>query len=67
MAQLSYLRQHGCDQIQGYYFSPPLPLKELEALLASSMAAGDVAQAQTENIPPEQFAADRFNSVGSAA
>ncbi|WP_415903139.1 EAL domain-containing protein [Neptuniibacter sp. QD29_5] len=27
--QLSYLRQHGCHLIQGYYFSRPLPVEEL--------------------------------------
>jgi diguanylate cyclase (GGDEF)-like protein/PAS domain S-box-containing protein len=31
--QLAYLRHHGCDEMQGYYFSHPLPLKELEVLL----------------------------------
>jgi diguanylate cyclase (GGDEF)-like protein len=31
--QLSHLIRHGCDQIQGYYFSRPLPLSELEELL----------------------------------
>lgn len=32
-AQLAFLRQQGCDQVQGYYFSRPLPLAALEALL----------------------------------
>jgi EAL domain-containing protein (putative c-di-GMP-specific phosphodiesterase class I) len=31
--QLAYLRRHGCDQIQGYYFSRPLALVALEQLL----------------------------------
>jgi diguanylate cyclase (GGDEF)-like protein/PAS domain S-box-containing protein len=31
--QLEYLRRHGCDQMQGYYFSRPLPADEFEQLL----------------------------------
>ena len=29
-AQLAYLKRHHCDHIQGYYFSRPLPVQELE-------------------------------------
>lgn len=32
-AQLSYLRRHGCDEIQGYFFSPPLSATEFAGLL----------------------------------
>lgn len=32
-AQLSYLRQHLCDEVQGFYFSKPLPAHEFEALI----------------------------------
>ncbi len=31
--QLAYLLDHGCDQIQGYYFSRPLPADAFETLL----------------------------------
>ncbi len=31
--QLSYLRNHRCDEIQGFYFSRPLPSEGLEQLL----------------------------------
>ncbi len=34
--QLSFLRQQWCDEIQGYYFSRPLPASEFEALLRSN-------------------------------
>jgi diguanylate cyclase (GGDEF)-like protein/PAS domain S-box-containing protein len=33
LTQLDYLRTMGCDEIQGYYFSRPLPADEFEALL----------------------------------
>ena len=29
--QLEFLRVHGCDEVQGYYFSKPLPADELSA------------------------------------
>ncbi len=32
-AQLAFLRRHQCDQIQGYYFSRPLPVPAIEQLL----------------------------------
>ena len=31
--QLAYLREHGCDEMQGYFFSRPLPADEFEQLL----------------------------------
>ena len=32
-AQLNFLRSRGCDEMQGYYFSKPLPAAEFEQLL----------------------------------
>ena len=32
-AQLAFLRQHWCDEMQGSYFSPALPAAEFEALV----------------------------------
>ncbi len=36
-AQLSFLRAHHCDEIQGYYFSQPLPPEDLADRLRSSL------------------------------
>lgn len=35
--QLDYLRRHGCDEAQGYYFSHPLPAHEVETLLHAAV------------------------------
>ncbi|MBI3546059.1 MAG: EAL domain-containing protein [Gammaproteobacteria bacterium] len=32
-AQLQFLRNHGCDALQGFYFSPPVPAQEFERQL----------------------------------
>jgi len=40
-AQLDFLRDHGCDEVQGYFFSKPVPPEEFERLLVGwSTAAG---------------------------
>ena len=39
-AQLEFLREEGCDEAQGYYFSRPVPARQLEKLLQR----GPVAQ-----------------------
>jgi EAL domain-containing protein (putative c-di-GMP-specific phosphodiesterase class I) len=33
--QLGYLRKEGCDQMQGYYFSKPVPYDTFLALMVS--------------------------------
>jgi EAL domain-containing protein (putative c-di-GMP-specific phosphodiesterase class I) len=32
-AQLDFLRAHQCDEIQGFYFSKPLPANEFPRML----------------------------------
>jgi EAL domain-containing protein (putative c-di-GMP-specific phosphodiesterase class I) len=36
--QLIYLEQHGCDEVQGYYYSKPIPADELEVLCKKEAA-----------------------------
>ena len=32
--ELEFVREHGCDQVQGFLFSPPLPAEQATALVA---------------------------------
>ncbi|HEU0186740.1 MAG TPA: EAL domain-containing protein [Gallionellaceae bacterium] len=47
--QLDYLSQQGCDQMQGYYFSHPLPAAELPGVLQSRLGLR-LAEAHGERI-----------------
>ena len=42
--QLAYLRRHGCDEMQGYYFSRPLPAKEFEGFLREGKNFANVVE-----------------------
>lgn len=50
-SQLAYLRLHKCDQVQGYFFSRPLPITELEQLLLAGTSL-QVPQVQEERGQP---------------
>jgi len=43
LAQLAYLEQIGCDEIQGFYFSRPLPAEAFEALVREGRELRQVA------------------------
>jgi EAL domain-containing protein (putative c-di-GMP-specific phosphodiesterase class I) len=43
--QVAFLRQHGCHQMQGYFFSRPLPAAAFEAALRENEAAHTLDQA----------------------
>jgi EAL domain-containing protein (putative c-di-GMP-specific phosphodiesterase class I) len=38
--QVAFLRENGCDEIQGYYFSPPVWPEQIERMFAGSTARG---------------------------
>jgi diguanylate cyclase (GGDEF)-like protein len=42
--QLDFLRNEGCDEIQGYHFSPPLPAGAFEALLRKGASLEAIPQ-----------------------
>jgi len=38
-AQMAFLRDNGCDEIQGYYFSPPVWPEQLEQMMKDSFSS----------------------------
>lgn len=45
--QMEFLRSHGCDEMQGYYFSRPVPAEDLEEMLREGITlkpSGESAQ-----------------------
>jgi diguanylate cyclase (GGDEF)-like protein len=41
--QLAFLRSQHCDEIQGYYFSPPIPGEEFTKILETSLSLSSIA------------------------
>ncbi len=39
ITQFNFLRSRGCDEVQGFYFSPPVPFDEATVLLEQSLAS----------------------------
>jgi diguanylate cyclase (GGDEF)-like protein/PAS domain S-box-containing protein len=47
--QLDFLKEYGCDEAQGYYFSKPLSIADLEALLYHPEI---ISQKNSSSLPP---------------
>jgi diguanylate cyclase (GGDEF)-like protein/PAS domain S-box-containing protein len=58
-AQEAFLKEHACDQMQGYYFSRPVPAAEFAALLGSHKPARGKAPAGRRRARPKRPAARR--------
>jgi len=74
--QVAYLRRHRCDFIQGYFFSRPLPVLDLETLLREKKCLPAVgvkggrkaARTRTDapaRIVPESQCAERLVNTAS--
>jgi EAL domain-containing protein (putative c-di-GMP-specific phosphodiesterase class I) len=50
LEQMAFLRQHGCRQMQGYYFSRPVPAAAFEAVLAENEAHAAAGQAAGQTL-----------------
>jgi predicted signal transduction protein with EAL and GGDEF domain len=58
-AQEAFLKKHACDQMQGYYFSRPVPAADFAALLGSHSPTRGKAPAGRRAARPKRPAAKR--------
>jgi diguanylate cyclase (GGDEF)-like protein/PAS domain S-box-containing protein len=71
-AQMSFLREHGCDEIQGYYYSRPVPAPEAAEMLRSvdpdqgSLRQREIRQAEVRIAPPIASAASAESTAPSS-
>ena len=53
--ELEYLKQEGCTEAQGYFFSKPIPARDIPRLLSKQLAATKAVTSQSERVGPEQW------------
>ena len=63
-AQMSFLQEHGCDEIQGFYFSKAVPADEAASMLSEGgrRRAGTIPN-NTSPFPKEAFEFERVRAV----
>jgi len=49
--QLAFLRDNNCDDVQGYFFSPPVPPKDIERFIAAGQAGAETIPAPVAPLP----------------
>ncbi len=54
--QLEFLRLHGCDELQGFLFSRPVPAEEFEAVVRALNARADLPAASPGLLWPQRIA-----------
>jgi diguanylate cyclase (GGDEF)-like protein/PAS domain S-box-containing protein len=54
LQELQFLQARECDEVQGYYFSQPLPAAKFASLLASGIAAPVLAALHGVELPRQQ-------------
>ena len=59
--QLDILREQGCNQVQGYYFSKPIPVGEVNAMLELAKNGESTGTAS-----PVKFAAEQNKAQGQS-
>ena len=54
LQELQFLQARQCDEVQGYYFSRPLPAGQFASLLASGISAESLAALHGEAAARQQ-------------
>jgi len=65
--QLDYLRGHGCDELQGYYVSRPLPAHEFEQFLRKHNGLSPVNASPTARASPSFCTRSQLRSASGTS
>jgi hypothetical protein len=52
---LQFLRSRGCDEVQGYFFSRPIPADDFAKLLRKNLASSALPLVAEGNATPRQM------------
>ena len=63
--QMQYLRRNECDEMQGYFFSKPLPAKSIADLLRAGQVMNLYGQSRSETRSTVLFVDDEANILNS--
>ncbi|HEV7616785.1 MAG TPA: EAL domain-containing protein [Burkholderiaceae bacterium] len=55
LEQLQFLRSRGCDEVQGYFFSRPIPANDFAKLLRKNLASSALPLVAEGNATPRQM------------
>jgi EAL domain-containing protein (putative c-di-GMP-specific phosphodiesterase class I) len=55
LEQLQFLRSRGCDEVQGYFFSRPIPADDFAKLLRKNLASSALPLVAEGNATPRQM------------